>query len=103
MVDKIANPAAAANAYANMAKGMDAVISKKDEGNSFGDIMKTMAQKTVGTIRSGEEAYAKAVAGEASLPEVVQAITASEITLQTVMAVRDKMVGAYQEILRMPV
>ncbi len=103
MVDKIVNPAAAANAYANMGKGIDAVAGQKDDGNSFGDIMKTMAQKTIGTIRSGEEASASAVAGEASLPEVVQAITASEVTLQTVMAVRDKMVGAYQEILRMPV
>lgn len=103
MVDNITNPAAAANAYANMAKGVDAVAGNKDEGNSFGDIMKTMAQKTIGTMRAGEEASARAVAGEASLPEVVQAITASEVTLQTVMAVRDRMVGAYQEILRMPV
>lgn len=103
MIDKIVNPAAAANAYANMGKGMENVAGKEKDGNSFGDIMKTMAQKTIGTIRSGEEASASAVAGEASLPEVVGAITASELTLQTVMALRDKMVGAYQEIMRMPV
>lgn len=103
MVDKIANPAAAANAYANMTKGMDAVAPQKSEGNSFADIMKTMAQKTMGTLRAGEAASARAVAGDASLPEVVQAITASEVTLQTVVAMRDKMVSAYQEILRMPV
>jgi len=103
MVDKIVNPAAAANAYATMGKGVNAVAGNEKDGNSFGDIMKTMAQKTVGTIRAGEEASAKAVAGEASLPEVVQAITASEVTLQTVVAMRDKMVTAYQEILRMPV
>lgn len=103
MVDKIVNPAAAANAYANMGKSVGNVVGESKEGNSFGDIMKTMAQKTIGTMRAGEAASARAVAGEASLPEVVQAITASEITLQTVMAVRDRMVGAYQEILRMPV
>jgi len=103
MVDKIVNPAAAANAYANMGKGIESVAGNKEDGNSFGDVMKTMAQKTIGTVRAGEEASAKAITGEASLPEVVQAITASEVTLQTVVALRDKMVTAYQEILRMPV
>jgi len=86
-----------------MGNGVSSVAGNEKDGNSFGDIMKTMANKTIGSIRAGEEASAKAVAGEASLPEVVQAITASEVTLQTVMAVRDRMVGAYQEILRMPV
>ena len=106
MVDKINDPTAAASAYAKIGKNLGAqsgLIGNKEDGNSFGDILKTMATKTIGTLRAGEAASARAVAGEADLPEVVQAITASEVTLQTVMAVRDRLVGAYQEIMRMPV
>jgi flagellar hook-basal body complex protein FliE len=33
---------------------------------------------------------------------VVEAVNAAELTLQTVVAVRDRIIGAYQEIMRMP-
>ena len=103
------NPAQAANIYArssgegnmNNVGGIGGVAEPK--GNSFGDILKTTARNTIDTLRAGERASAKAVEGDASLPEVVQAVTASEITLQTVVAIRDRLVTAYQEILRMPV
>ena len=44
-----------------------------------------------------------AVAGQTSLQEVVEAVNAAELTLQTVVAVRDRMIAAYQEIMRMPI
>lgn len=100
MIDKIANPAAI-NASASKMIDMPGLESGKNE--SFSDILRKTAVESINTMRGGEAATAKAISGDASLPEVVGAITASEITLQTVMAVRDKMVGAYQEIMRMPV
>ena len=104
MVDKIVNPAIAANAYAKTSTGVDPskALGAPDK-QSFGDVLKNTAINTIQTLRAGEAASARAVSGDASLPEVVQAITASEVTLQTVMAVRDRLVGAYQEIMRMPV
>lgn len=103
MIDKIANPAQAANAYSTTNKTIAAPGLETNKKESFGDILKNTAVQSIETLRAGEAASAKAVSGEASLPEVVQAITASEVTLQTVVAVRDKVIGAYQEILRMPV
>lgn len=104
MVDKLINPAMAANAYSATTKGADITNALgAPQKESFGDVLKSAAIKTIGTLRAGEAASARAVTGEASLPEVVQAITASEVTLQTVVAVRDRLVGAYQEIMRMPV
>ena len=102
-MDKIINPAQVANAYSNTSKTMDIAGAEQDGKKSFGDILRTTAMETIGTMRAGETASARAVSGEATLPEVVQAVTASEVTLQTVMAVRDRLVGAYQEIMRMPV
>ena len=46
---------------------------------------------------------AQAAIGKADLTDVVTAVTNAEMTLQTVTAVRDKVVSAYQEILRMPI
>ena len=102
-MDKITNPAQAASAYGNMSKTIDAPGLDSGKKESFGDILKNTAVQSIETLRAGEAASAKAVSGEASLPEVVQAVTASEITLQTVVAVRDRMITAYQEIMRMPV
>jgi flagellar hook-basal body complex protein FliE len=103
MIDKITNPAAAASAYANTSKTADVPGLTAPKTESFGDLVKNAAIKSIQTLRAGEAASARAVSGEASLPEVVQAITASEVTLQTVVAMRDRLVGAYQEIMRMPV
>lgn len=105
MIDKIANPAAAAaaNAYASTSKAIDTPSIGAPQKESFGDLIKNAAINSIKTLRAGEAASAKAITGEANLADVVQAITASEVTLQTVMAVRDRMVGAYQEIMRMPV
>jgi len=102
MIDKV-NPAAAINAYTQTSKAMDVPGLNEEKGASFGDMVKEAALKSIETMRAGEAASARAVAGEASLPEVVQAITASEVTLQTVVAIRDRLAGAYQEIMRMPV
>ncbi len=103
MVNQIANPAVAAKAYSNMGKDADVPGMDAPNKTSFGDVLKDTAVKTMQTMRAGETASAKAVAGNASLPEVVQAITAAELTLQTVVAVRDRMMTAYQEIMRMPI
>ena len=104
MVDKIANPAAAAGAYANMAKiGTNAATENVAGRPSFGDVLKTSILDSIQTMKGGEQMSAKAVTGEASLPEVVQAVNAAELTLSTVVAVRDRLINAYQEIMRMPI
>ena len=106
MVDQIANPAAAAKAYANMAKSATATMpAPTDVADkvSFGDVLKNAAVESIKTMRAGETASARAVTGQATLPEVVQAVTAAELTLQTVVAVRDRVISAYQEIMRMPI
>lgn len=101
MVDKIAN-AAAASMYANTAKVLPGTQSEAG-GPSFMDMIKSSAIGAIQTVRGGEKASADAISGKASLPDVVDAITQAELTLQTVVAVRDRMISAYQEIMRMPI
>lgn len=105
MVDKIANPAAAAGAYANIAKiGTNAPAGADDASRpKFMDVLKSTVSDSINTMKAGETMSAKAVTGDASLPDVVQAVNAAELTLSTVVAVRDRLITAYQEIMRMPI
>ncbi len=70
---------------------------------SFADLLQSKVQDSIETMRTGEDMSGKAVTGDADLTDVVQSITAAELTLQTVVSVRDRMISAYQEILRMPI
>ncbi len=45
----------------------------------------------------------QALSGKADVRDVVAAVNNAELTLQTVVAVRDKVVSAYNEILHMPI
>jgi len=72
-------------------------------GPKFSDFLKSKAQESVDTMRKSEDVSAKAVTGEADIVDVVQAVTSAELTLQTVVSVRDRMISAYQEIMRMPI
>jgi len=102
MVDKI-NPALAANLYGNTNKIGSAGISAEDDGVSFSDFLKQKAQDSIDVMRASETISAKAVTGEADVVDVVQAVNAAEMTLNTVVAVRDRLISAYQEIMRMPI
>lgn len=104
MVDQISS-AAAAGIYKNIQKagqgmGME---TEKPQGADFGSLVKNATTEAIDTMRAGEKASADAVTGKANLTDVVDAVTNAELTLNTVIATRDKMMEAYQEILRMPI
>lgn len=55
------------------------------------------------TLRTGEETARAAMMGSADPHALVEALAASELAVETAVTLRDKVVEAYQEILRMPV
>ncbi|MCB1340502.1 MAG: flagellar hook-basal body complex protein FliE [Pseudooceanicola sp.] len=55
------------------------------------------------TLQQGEATAMQALAGDADPHSLVQALTQAELAVETVVTVRNKVVEAYQEILRMPV
>ncbi|MFP4097587.1 MAG: flagellar hook-basal body complex protein FliE [Alphaproteobacteria bacterium] len=73
------------------------------ETKSFSDFLENQIETSLDTMKYGEQMAAKAVTGEADLTDIVQAVTQAEITLQTVVTVRDKMISAYQDIIRMQI
>jgi flagellar hook-basal body complex protein FliE len=101
-VDKVSS-SVAAGLYANAAKSTAGIGVNAGDKTSFGDLIEKAARDSVEVMKEGEKASAKAITGEASLTDVVEAVSAAEMTLQTVVAVRDRMLSAYQEIMRMPI
>lgn len=99
-----ANITNAIAAYANTASRKPGIgLGPRDlPATSFGDVLEDTARNAVGTMRKGEDLSALAAVGKADITDVVQAVTNAETMLQTVTAVRDKVVTAYQEIMRMP-
>ena len=104
MAMKMIDPNSAASLYAKTSNVGQAAgkVSGGDE-ISFAQFLKQGLADSIDTMKQGEKTSAQAVTGQADLTEVVQAVTAAEITLQTVIAVRDRLVGAFQEIMRMPI
>ncbi|WP_207459441.1 flagellar hook-basal body complex protein FliE [Azospirillum sp. SYSU D00513] len=93
----------AAAAYANTAAKTAGSGMAPREGLSFGEVLQDAAKDAIGTMQKGEKMTGLAAVGQADLTDVVQAVTNAEVTLQTVTSVRDKVLSAYQEILRMPI
>ena len=111
----INNPMAAANAYSNVAKQVtgsgdsapsvtgNAAGGGSGGGVSFGSILENAVKSSIDTVHAGEKASASAITGKANLLEVTQAIDAAKITLETVVAVRDNVVDAYNKVMQMPI
>ena len=70
---------------------------------SFGDMLAQVARGSADTLRAAEASSLQSIRGKASVQQVVDAVMAAEQTLQATIAVRDKVVGAYQELTRMQI
>ncbi len=70
--------------------------------SSFAELVKSGYQATKQAGLHAEAQSIQAIAGEANLAEVVQAVSKAEVTLQTMVSVRDRVVQSYQEVIRMP-
>ena len=110
-IDKM-NPMSAATAYANTQKNAVASGDDAEDGDgagsaggtgSFGSMLQQATAEAIGSLKGSEKVSAQAVSGKADLTDVVAATTQADLTLQEVVAIRDKMVSAYQEIERMAI
>jgi flagellar hook-basal body complex protein FliE len=102
------SPLAAAKAYASAQGGMGVggatdLGGAAGAGGSFADVLKGVMTDAIQATRTAETQMAAGVQGKADLVNVVTAISSAESSLETMMAVRDQVISAYQEIMRMPI
>ncbi len=99
----VVTPSAAADAYGRVDRG-DA--GSGATGNSAGDFEATLQRALQGAVDDFHSADAKttqALTGGGNLTDVVTALARAELTLQTATTVRDRVVQAYQDIMKMPI
>ena len=78
-------------------------IAQPKGGTGFSDMLREATESAVSSLREGEAQRLRAAAGTADINDVVMAVGNAEMTLQTVVTLRDKVIQAYQEIIRMPI
>jgi flagellar hook-basal body complex protein FliE len=94
----------AVNAYANANRMLNGAGSDiKGGGESFGKLLQNAGAGVVDALGKSEKESLQAVTGNANLTAVTEAVTNAQMALQTVVAVRDKVIAAYQDILKMPI
>jgi flagellar hook-basal body complex protein FliE len=97
--------AIAAYAKAASAKTSPGASAGAEAGglDDFGTLLSEALSDAVKTAKTSEAQMAAGAAGKGDLIDVVTAVTAAETTLETVIAVRDRVIAAYQEVMKMPV
>ena len=96
----------AVSAYQKIAKQdsiMPPGLTDGPRKSEFADVLQDVAEGAMNSLRQGEQMSLKAAVGEADLNDVVMAVGKAEMTLRTVVTLRDRVIQAYQEILRMPI
>jgi flagellar hook-basal body complex protein FliE len=98
----ISSPIAAAAAYrASASPGTQSAGASG--GASFGDVLTQAVQDATGTMHAADAATESAVNGSGNVTDVVLAVARAELALQTTVAIRDRVVQAYQDVMRMPI
>ena len=103
-------PTAAANAYASLARIADpagglgkAAGAGEAGGPSFGAMLKDAIGSVVEAGHKSDAQQQAMVAGKANIVDVVTAVSETEVAVEAMVSVRDRMIQAYEEIMRMPI
>jgi flagellar hook-basal body complex protein FliE len=72
-------------------------------GADFGQVLMQVAGDTVGNLKTAEATSIAGLQGRASTQQVVESVSKAQDSLQMALAVRDKVVSAYQDITRMTI
>ena len=90
-------PSTAARAYAAVGSGT------VGGGSGFSATLERAMQSAVDTGHRADTQAVQALTGGGNLTDVVTALSRAELTLQTATAIRDRVVQAYQDIVKMPI
>jgi flagellar hook-basal body complex protein FliE len=102
----MASPAIAANAYASAAKILDtsgAAKAADTGGLSFSDVLKDAVGGVLDTGRKSDAQTVAMASGKANVMDVVTAVAETDVAVSTLVSVRDKVIAAYEDIMKMTI
>ena len=102
-------PSAAAGAYASLARIADpsnALAQAAGEGAggpSFGALLKDAIGSVLEAGRKSDVQTHAMATGKSNVVDLVTAVSETEVAIEALVSVRDKVIAAYEEIMRMPI
>lgn len=99
-------PLIAARAYGAAIKQNDALAKESASATGapdFGKMLQGALDQTYKSTQNAESLMTQQQQGKAELIDAVTAVSSAETQLQSVIAIRDQVISAYQEIMRMPI
>jgi flagellar hook-basal body complex protein FliE len=102
-------PAIAANAYSSLARltdtagGLAKAAGGEQGGANFGSLLKDALGAVAEAGRKSDVQAQSMAAGKSNIVDVVTAVAETEVAVNALVSVRDKVVQAYEEIMRMPI
>ncbi len=100
-------PSIAAGAYAKLSRLADPSAAlgagAQSSGPSFGSLLKDVVGSVVEAGRKSDAQTQALVSGKSNIVDVVTAVSETEVAVQAMVSVRDKVIAAYEEIMRMPI
>jgi flagellar hook-basal body complex protein FliE len=102
----MASPAIAANAYASAARALDiggAAKPADSTGPSFGEVLKDAVGGVLDTGRKSDAQTVAMASGKANVMDVVTAVAETDVAVSTLVSVRDKVIAAYEDIMKMAI
>jgi flagellar hook-basal body complex protein FliE len=104
------SPISAAGAYAKLARLADPGASGKigaaksdSNGPGFGQMVKEAIGSVVEAGKKSDAQSQAMAAGKANMVDVATAVTETEVAIESMVSIRDKVIQAYEEIMRMPI
>lgn len=101
----VSNAAQAAQAYTAIARQLKSGGSAEQaaDADGFGSLVKNAIDSTVDAGKAVEAKTAGLASGRADIVDLVTAVAETEVAVETMVTVRDRVISAYQEILNMPI
>jgi flagellar hook-basal body complex protein FliE len=102
----MATPTVAANAYANLARILDtggAGKGAQTSGPSFSSVLKDAIGGVMYVGRKSDQQTVAMAAGKANVMDVVTAVAETDVAVSTLVSVRDKVIAAYEDIMKMSI
>ena len=97
----------AINAALQAYSGFGGAQTNPGDGGAGGDSFSALLGRALdGAVSSGKSADTQAmqaISGHGDLTKVVTAVSQAQLALQTTVAMRDRVLQAYQDIIKMPI
>ncbi len=93
----------AGNSAYNFANKLATGSGSTGSTGGFSELVSSGINSALNNVKAGEQVSMDAIAGKATLSDVVTAVNSADVALKSVVAIRDKVIGAYNDILKMPI